>query len=47
MSARIASTGPGRPVTSRASTLVGVGRVISRPPNDASVSSTNCAVSDS
>ena len=45
MSARMASTGPGpRPPVSRATTLVAVGRVISRLPNDARVSATNCEV---
>lgn len=47
MSARMARTGPGRDPVSRATTLVGVGRVISRFPKDARVSATNCAVRSS
>ena len=45
MSARNASTGPGRPVRRRATTLVGVGLETSRPPISRSVRSTNAEVS--
>src|SRR5438132_55405 len=47
MSARSASTGPGRPPRNRATTLVGVGRSSSSPSNERSVSSTNREVSSS
>ena len=45
MSARSASVWPCRPPRNRATTLVGVGHSISRPPNDASVSRMKRAVS--
>ena len=46
MSARSASVGPS-PQSSRATTLVGVGRDTSRPPKERSRSSTNADVSTS
>src|SRR5688500_17885493 len=47
MSARIARTGPGAPPASRATTLVGIGWRISRPPKSPRVSATKRAVCSS